>query len=54
LNWLLKYLKARNLKDQFDNRFTLVARYPGIQHFSKPFDLLKSGIWQDKEIGGMI
>jgi len=22
LHWLLKYLKARNVKDQFDNRFT--------------------------------
>jgi hypothetical protein len=25
LHWLLKYLEARNLKDQFDNRFTLVT-----------------------------
>jgi hypothetical protein len=24
LHWLLKYLKARNLKNQFDNRFTSV------------------------------
>jgi len=24
LHWLLKYLKARNVKDQFDNRFTSV------------------------------
>jgi len=24
LHWLLKYLKARDLKDQFDNRFTSV------------------------------
>ena len=54
LNWLLKYLKARNLKNQFDNRLTLVQRYPGLQHFSKPFDSLKSGTWQGKEIRGMI
>jgi len=38
LHWLLKYLKARNVKDQFGNRCTLVPRYPGLQHFSKPFD----------------
>jgi len=54
LHWLLKYLKARNVKDQFDNRFTSVPRYPGRQHLSKPFDSLKSGTWQDKEICGMI
>ena len=54
LHWLLKYLKARNVKDQFDNRFTSVPRYPGLQHFSKPFGSLKSGSWQGKEIRGMI
>jgi len=54
LHWLLKYLKARNVKDQFDNRFTSVPRYPGLQHFSKPFNSLKSGTWQGKEIRGMI
>jgi len=54
LHWLLQYLKARNLKDQFDNRFTSVPRYPGLQHFSKPFDSLKCGTWQGKEIHGMI
>jgi hypothetical protein len=54
LHWLLKYLKARNVKDQFDNRFTSVPRYPGLQRFSKPFDLMKSGSWQGKEIRGMI
>ena len=26
LHWLLKYLKARNVKDQFDNRFTSVPQ----------------------------
>jgi hypothetical protein len=54
LHWLLKYLKARKVKDQFDNRFTLVPRYPGLQHFSKPFDSLKRGFWQGKEILGII
>jgi len=54
LHWLLKYLKARNVKDQFDNRFTSVPRYPGLQHFSKPFDSLKSGTWQGKENCGML
>jgi len=54
LHWLLKYLKARNLKDQFDNRFTSVPQYPGLQCFSKPFDSMKSGSWQGKDIQGMI
>jgi hypothetical protein len=43
LHWLLKYLKARNLKDQFDNQFTSVPRYPSLQHFSKPFGSFKCG-----------
>jgi len=54
LHWLLQYLKARNVKDQFDNRFTSVPRYPGLQHFSKAFNSLKSSSWQGKEIHGMI
>jgi len=54
LHWLLKYLKARNIKDQFDNRFTSVPRYPGLQLFSKPFDSMKSSSWQGKEIRAMI
>jgi hypothetical protein len=54
LHWLCKYLKVRNVKDQFDNRFTSVPGYPDLQHFSKPFDSLKSGTWQGKEIRGMI
>jgi len=33
LHWLLKYLKVRQVKDQPDNRFTLVPQYPGLQHF---------------------
>jgi hypothetical protein len=54
LHWLLNYLKARNVKDQFDNRFTSVPRYPGLQHCSKPFDSVKSGTWQRKQIHGII
>jgi len=54
LHWLLKSLKAGNVKDQFDNRFTSVPQYPGVQRFSKPFDSLKSGSWQGDQIWGMI
>jgi hypothetical protein len=54
LHWLLKYLKARNDKVQFDNRFTSVPRYPGLQLFSKPFDSMTSSSWHGKEIRGMI
>jgi len=54
LHWLLRYLKARNVKDQFDHRFTSVPRYPGLQCFSKPFDSMKSGSRQGKEIKRMI
>ena len=31
-----------------------MPQYPGLQYFTKPFDLLKSGTWQGKEIRGMI
>jgi len=54
LHWLLKYLKARNVKNQFDNWFTSVPRYPSFQHLSKPFDALKCSTWQGDEIHGMI
>jgi len=54
LHWLLKYLKARNVKYQFDNGFTSGPRYPGLQHFTKLFDSSRSGTWQGKEICGMI
>jgi coproporphyrinogen III oxidase-like Fe-S oxidoreductase len=37
LHWLLKYQQARNVNDQFHNRFTLVPRNPTIQRFSNPF-----------------
>jgi len=51
---MLKYLKARNVEDQFNNRFTSVPAYPGLQRFSKPFDSMKCSSWQGKEIWGMI
>jgi len=54
LHWLLKYLKARNVKDQFDNRFTSVPRYAGLLHTSEELDSSRSGTWQREEIRGMI
>jgi hypothetical protein len=54
LHWLLNYQEARNVKYQYDNRFTSVPQYLGLQHFSKPFNLFKSGTWEGKEIGVMI
>jgi len=54
LHWLLEYLKARNVKNQFDNRFTSVPQYPGLQRFLEPFDSMKSSSWQGKEIRGTI
>jgi hypothetical protein len=36
MHWLLKYLKARNVKHQFDNQFTLGPQYPVLLLFSKP------------------
>jgi len=54
LHWLLKYLNARNVKNQCDNRFTSVPRYPCLQHFSQSFDSLNSATWQGNEIPGMI
>jgi hypothetical protein len=54
LHWLLKYLKPRDLKDPIANQFTSVPQYSGLQRFSKPFDVMKSGCWKGKEIRGMI
>jgi hypothetical protein len=54
LHWLLKYLKGRNFNDQFDNRFTLVPRYPRPQHFSQQFVPLKIPTWEGIAICGMI
>ena len=31
-----------------------MPQYPGLQHFSKPFDLFKSSSWQGNEIRGTI
>jgi len=42
LHWVPKYLKARQVKNQFDNRFTSVQPSPILQHFSIPFFSLKS------------
>jgi len=53
-HWLLKYLKARNVKDQFNDQFTSVPRFPGLQHFSKPFDSTKTSSWLHTEIWDMI
>jgi hypothetical protein len=54
LYWLLKYFKARNVKDQFNHRFRSLPRDPGLQQLSKPVDLLKTSTWQGKVIRGMI
>jgi len=54
LHWQLKSPKATNVKDQFDNWFTLVPQYPGLQRFPKPFNSTKCSSWQGKEIRGMI
>jgi hypothetical protein len=54
LHWLLKFLKSRNLKDYVDNRLTTLPQYPGLQRFPKPFDAMKNGSWQRKEVQGMI
>jgi len=54
LHWLLKYLKSRNVKDEFNNWFTSVGWCQGLQCFSKPFDPMKRSCWQGKEIWGML
>jgi hypothetical protein len=54
LHWLLQYLKPRNLKDQFHNRFTSEPSYPGLLRFSEPFDSMKNGSWEGEEIRGII
>jgi len=54
LHWLLKYLSVRNIRDLFDNRFTSVWRYWGLQRFSNPVHLMKTSSWQGKEIWSMI
>jgi hypothetical protein len=54
LHRLLKYLKARHVQDQFDNRLISVLWYPGLQHFFKPYDWTKTSPWQGVEIQDMI
>jgi len=54
LHYLLKYLKPRNVKNQFDNWFTSVQWYPGLLCFSAPFDSMKCISWKGKEIQGTI
>ena len=51
---MLKYLKSRNVKHQFNNQVILVQRYLGFQRFSKPFNSMNSSSWYGKEIWGMI
>jgi len=54
LRWQLKYLKARNVKNQFDNWFTSVPQYLGLQCFHKRFDWMNSSSWEGKQIWCMI
>jgi hypothetical protein len=54
MHQLLKYLKARNVRNQFDNLLISVRGYPSIQHFPKPFDSSESSTWQGQEICGII
>ena len=44
----------RGLKAEFNARFTSVPHYPKMLRFSKPFDALKNGTWQGKEIREMV
>jgi len=46
LNWLLKDLKTRNVKEDFENQFTLVPQYLSLQLFSKLFSSLTSDTLQ--------
>ena len=52
--WVTEYMKMRGLKVEFDARFTSVPHYPNMLRFSKPFDALKNGTWQEKEIREMV
>jgi len=54
LHWLLKYMKARTVKDQSDYRLPSVPRYPGLKHFFKRLDSMKGICWHGKQIQGMI
>jgi len=50
LHRVLKHLNARNVKDQFNNRFASIPHYAGLQFFSTQFNSFKSGTWKGKEI----
>ena len=52
--WVTEYMKIRGTKAEFDARFTSVPHYPKMLRFSKPFDALKNGTWQGKEIREML
>lgn len=54
LHRLLKYLKARHVQDQFDNRLISVLWYRGLQHLFKPYVWTKTSPWQGVEIQDMI
>jgi len=54
LHWLLQFLKAGNVKDHFDSRFTSEPQYPGVELFSKQFNSLNSGSLHRKDIRRMI
>jgi len=51
---MIKYVKSRNVTNQFDNRFTSIPWCPGLHCVSTPFNALKSGTWQVQEIHGII
>ena len=47
-------MKARNVKDQFDNGFTSEPRYPGLQNLSTSLASMECSPGQRNEIRGMI
>ena len=52
--WVTEYMKMQGLKAEFDTRFSSVPHYPNMLRLSKPFDALKNGRWQGKEIWEMV
>jgi len=54
LHRIIKYLKARNVNHQFDNRLTSVPQYPDLQPFPQLWDSTKCSSWKGKEIQGII
>jgi hypothetical protein len=41
LYWLLKHLKVRYVKDEYENQFTSAPQYASHPPFPTPLDLLK-------------